>query len=87
MRSMVELAEDGTVAARRGAPNDDLADATPNFLRVGTMLGRSLGLDDFIEMRVVCDDETLTFASSGGRRVGVAHHAEPAKLYNLDHGT
>ncbi len=87
MRSMVELREDGAVAARRGVPNEDLAQATPDFIRIGKNLGRSLGLENMSLMRVLQADETISFAESGDRRVGVIHHDDLEQLLSTDHGT
>jgi len=86
LRSMVEIREDGVVAARRGAPNEDLADATPNFIRIGKMLGRSLEMGDLAETRVVCEGEAATFAESGDRRVGVIHQNDQARLLETGYG-
>lgn len=86
LRSMVEIREDGAIAVQRGAPDEDLADATPNFIRIGKMLGRSLQLDDLVELRVVSETEAATFASSGDRRVGVIHENELARLLETNHG-
>jgi len=86
LKSMVEIREDGVVAARRGAPNEDLVDATPNFIRIGKMLGRSLEMDDLIELRVVGEGEGVTFAQSGDRRVGIIHASDQARLLDVGYG-
>ncbi|GHB93032.1 hypothetical protein [Cerasicoccus arenae] len=87
MRSMVELREDGVIVARRGAPNEDLAAATTDFLRIGKMLGLSLGLEDMQEMHVLQAKEAITFAESSERRIGLIHHDDLERLLDLNHGT
>lgn len=84
---MVELRGDGVIDARRGAPNEDLAAATSDFLRIGKMLGQSLGLDGLVYVRVLQEDEGVTFTESGDRRVGVIHRGDPEQLLDINHGT
>ncbi|WP_309387603.1 hypothetical protein [Cerasicoccus frondis] len=86
MRSMVELRTDGVVAATRGAPDGDLASATTDFIRIGQMLGQSLGLEAMQEMRVIQPHETVTFAECKERRVGVVHHDTLERLLDTNHG-
>jgi len=87
LRSMVELRNDGAIAARRGAPNEDLTAATPDFLRIGKNLGKSLGLEDMTMVRVLQDEEAITFAESGERRIGVIHHDDLEQLLRIKYGT
>lgn len=83
---MVELRADGAVAARRGAPNEDLPVATQDFIRIGKNLGRSLGLEEMTHLRVLQADEAYTFAECEGRRVGLVHQDDLDHLLNIDHG-
>ncbi|MEO0794141.1 MAG: hypothetical protein AAFX93_03210 [Verrucomicrobiota bacterium] len=87
LRSMVEIRQGGVVAAKRGEPNEDLVEATPNFLRVGKMLGRSLGLQDLKEVRVIGDERSVTFIESDDRRVGAIYLDDPAQSIKAEHGT
>ena len=84
---MVELREDNVVATRRGEDNEDLLAATPDFIRIGKMLGESLGLDDMVYARVVQRDEAITFAESGDRRIGIIHQGAKEQHLNIHHGT
>lgn len=87
MRSMVELRADGAVAARRGAPDEDLTSATQDFLRIGKNLGQSMGLNDLVQLRILQGDEAITFAEAGDRRVGLIHHDDLEHLLRIEHGT
>lgn len=86
MRSMVELRTDGAVAATRGAPDSDLTSATADFVRIGKMLGQSLGLDQMQDMHVIQPQDAVSFAECSDRRIGVIHQDSLERLLDLNNG-
>ncbi len=86
MRFMVELRPDGAVAAQRGSHDSDLASATTDFIRIGQMLGQSLGLERMQEMHVIQPHEAVTFTECNERKVGVIHQDAVERLLDTNHG-